>query len=157
MNRKIFKTIKLIVLLLIVVVSFFQIFKFTQKKMEEKKRDDIITNMLILQKKVKMINGETLVNVENEGIIGKKISEIENNNLKEKIKKAGVIEEDFENYYLLYMNDFDTMKISNELKRANSEEYLVSYKENEVIYIKGIEIGNKVYYKLSEILILGTE
>ena len=99
-----------------------------------------------------MINGETKVNVENEGFVGKKVSELENEKIKEAIVKLGITEEEFEDYYVLYMNDFETMGISDELKKANSEEYIISYKNIEVIYIKGIEADEKTYYKLSDIL-----
>lgn len=146
-----FRTIKFLVLLVIVVVAFFYIYKLVNNKLAEKKYDDITTNMLVIQKKVKMINGETRVNVENEGFVGKKVLENDNPNVKASILKAGVSEEELEDYYILYMNDFETMGIINELKRANSEEYAVNYKQNEVIYVKGIDVDGKKMYKLSDI------
>lgn len=147
-----YKSLKLLILLVVVVVAFFNIYKLLSNKMAEKKYDDITTNMLIIQKKVKMINGETLVNVENEGIIGTKISEIDNKSIKDLSINAGVSEEELEDYYMLYMSDFEKMGIINELKRPNSEEYLVNYKQSEVIYIKGINVDGKKMYKLSKIL-----
>lgn len=152
MNSGKFKFIKLLILLVIVIVAFFNIYKLINNKLAEKKYDDITTNMLVIQKKVKMINGETRVNVENEGIIGKKITEIENKNIKDSVINAGVTEEELEDYYMLYMNDYEKMGIINELKRANSEEYVVNYKQNEVIYLKGIDVNGKKMYKLSQIL-----
>lgn len=119
---------------------------------KNKNRDDIVTNMLIIQGRVKVLNGEIKVNSNEYTYIGTKVSDIEDMNLKEKIKKAGVTDESFEKYYLLSREDLSKLKALEELKKADDNQYIVSYDEVEVIYIEGISDNDNTKYKLSDIL-----
>lgn len=119
---------------------------------KNKNRDDIVTNMLIIQGRVKVLNGEIKVNSNEYTYIGTKLSDIEDMNLKEKIKKTGVTDESFEKYYLLSREDLSKLKALEELKKADDNQYIVSYDEVEVIYIEGISDNDNTKYKLSDIL-----
>ena len=105
-----YKTLKLFVLFIFIAIAFFFIFKYANTKIEEKKSDDIKTNMLIIQKKVKTINGIKKVNADETVLIGTKLSEIENDDIKNKIKNVGVNDEELEKYFLLNIEDFKNMK-----------------------------------------------
>ena len=146
------KTIRLIIIFMLVCIFFFVAYRFAITKIHDKENDDIKTNMLIIQKKVKLINGNMRVNSTEEGLIGKKVTEIEDENIKESILKTGVEAESLEEYYILSDEDYKNMGIADELKRAKTNEYVINYKQSDVIYLSGIEINNKTKYKLKDII-----
>lgn len=146
-----YKTLKLFVLFIFIAIAFFFIFKYANTKIEEKKSDDIKTNMLIIQKKVKTINGIKKVNADETVLIGTKLSEIENDDIKNKIKNVGVNDEELEKYFLLNIEDFKNMKIYEELSNVSESEYVVNYELEEVIYLNGINTKDATAYKLSDL------
>ena len=146
-----YKTLKLFVLFIFIAIAFFFIFKYANTQIEEKKNDDIKTNMLIIQKKVKTINGIKKVNADETVLIGTKLSEIENDDIKNKINNVGVNDEELEKYFLLNIEDFKNMKIYEELSNVSESEYVVNYELEEVIYLNGINTKDATAYKLSDL------
>lgn len=148
-----FKTTKLLIIFALIIFVIINIFKYIKIELQKKESDDIITNMLIIQGKVKLISGEAEVNSNEDNYVGAKLSEYNNQDIKSTILNIGIEESSFENYYILNKENLDNMGISSELKNIQDNEYIVNYIDTEVIYIKGINIDDDVKYKLSDILI----
>ena len=101
------------------------------------------TNMLLLQAKVKTISEEASFNKNTDNYKGSKITSNEKiNNLKEK----GVIENP-EQCYLLSKDDLNALGLE---KVDIHDGYIVNYETEEIIYVRGIKLGNQTFYKLSE-------
>ena len=69
--------------------------------------------------------------------------------IKNAVKQAGI--EDTTDYYYLSQKDLNDMGINIEVEKDTY--YLVKYnfEDTEVVYTKGYELKDKIYYKLSEI------
>lgn len=147
-----FKTMKLVIIFILIIFVIINVVKYVSTELRKKESDDIITNMLIIQGKVKLISGEAEVNSNENNYVGTKLSEYDNQDIKSSIQSIGIEESSFENYYILNEENFANMGILNELKNIQDNEYIVNYKETDVIYINGIDIDNAVKYKLSDIL-----
>ena len=126
---------------------------------------DLKTNMLLIQAKAKIyteeVNFET-ANLDKAKEADKtKIEEIKASKLKgialvscdaniqTAAKNAGVI--DTSDFYYLSPENLSAMGIN--INVPKDTYYLVKYnfEDTEVVYTKGFEFGNKIYYKLSEI------
>jgi Tfp pilus assembly protein PilE len=107
---------------------------------------NINTNMMLIQAKTKTIEEQAKFNKDTSNYRGMKISEVEDNELIDKLVSNNVID-DVDNYYLLTQTDLNAMG----LEKIDIEDgYVVNYDTNEVIYVKGFEANNQTYYKLSE-------
>ena len=78
---------------------------------------------------------------------GQLISEIEDNEVVKSLIEKNVFTED-EKYYLLSEEDLEALHV---YEIDPSQIFLVNYDTEEVVYANGIERGNEVLYKLSEI------
>lgn len=151
MSIRRFKTLKLFLIAIVIAIAFFNIYKYAMIKVRAKENDDITTNMLIIQKKIKLMNGEMKVNGTEESYIGTKITELNNDEIKNQIEQTDIKEEELEKLYILSSQDLEDMGILEELKKVNDNEYIINYKEVDVIYIKGVNVEDKKVYRLSEI------
>lgn len=146
------KLARLIIVFIAIIITAFYAFKYAINRIQSSNNEDIVTNMLIIQGKIKVINGDVKVGNSEKQLIGTKISDVQDENIRNTVKNIGITEDSFQEYYTLNRENFETMQISDDLKNVNDGEYVVNYKECEVIYIKGINKDGTVKYKLSDIL-----
>ncbi|MBR2744838.1 MAG: hypothetical protein IKE01_06070 [Clostridia bacterium] len=151
MEGRFFKAIRLLVVTTIIIIVGVFCIKKVSNSLEQKKYEDLKADLLLIQAKVKTIKGKADVSGNKDNYLGAKISENENNDLKDFLRYIKIKDEDFESFYVLSKVDFDTMNISDELKNAEDNEFIVNYDSSEVIYKKGIKVDGKVKYKISEI------
>ena len=144
------------ILLTIIVVIFIIIVFFILRQIKLDRREvnteDLITDMLLLQGKVKVIAQENTMKSEEHPLIGTKVDEnLENEKIKEIIDEKIIAseEENFDSYYLIDKDQIKELKLENDL---NEDYYIVNYKTNQIISIKGIKIEGKIIYRLSELL-----
>ena len=71
---------------------------------------------------------------------------------KKLLNKIQITEENYDKYFILSMQDFDTMGISADMKNKGDSLFIVNYEDGEVIYTKGIKVNGKIKYKLSDIV-----
>ena len=145
------KMARLLIIFFVIIFLFSCMFKYGIDKLRRKENDDIIANMLIIQSRIKIINGNIKVNNSEDGYIGIKVSDIQDEKIKDKIAKIGISENQYEDYYILSKENFEIMQIYDDLKKVDDNEYIVCYKLCDVIYIKGLDIDGKKIYKLSDI------
>lgn len=155
MNKKKHAIKKLVILISIFAVIITAIAissKYINKKVNESKDDDIKTDMLVLQAKLKVIKGESEVNKNTDNYFGKKVNESNNENIINLLKSINIPDEELQNYYILNNQDVELMGISEEINNKKDSSYIVNYNLAEVIYKDGIFIDGVVKYKLSDLI-----
>lgn len=110
---------------------------------------NINTNMMLIQAKVKTISEQAKFNKDTSNYKGTKISEISGN---EQIDKLQIT--DKENCYLLSQTDLDSMGLE---KITIDDGYIVNYNTNEIMYVKGFETEDTTYYNLTDMKNLSLE
>lgn len=162
-GKGLIKTILTIVILVMVIAV---IAKVSMKLITTTQLKDLKTDMLLIQQKAKTYSDEVtkqtvnlsqekeedsekITEVENTQLIGTKVSEC-SEEIQIKAQEAGVTE--LEEYYCLNKEDLEKMGISN-IKVKEGEYFLVKYnlEDTEIIYTKGFEYEDEVYYKLTEL------
>lgn len=113
---------------------------------KQAKLQNLNTNMLLLQAKIKTISEEASFNNNTSNYKGQKVSEVTSNEKVTILKDNGVIDVS-ENYYLLSQNDLNSIGLE---KIQIEDGYIVNYETEEIIYVKGFELNGAKYYKLSE-------
>ncbi|MBO5348760.1 MAG: hypothetical protein J6A89_02930 [Clostridia bacterium] len=152
MKNKKYKTLKLLIIFILIVIAALFSVNHIKKLIAENKTNDIKTNMLIIQGKIKLLKGQSEVNNNEENYVGTKVSNLDNQQIKQLMQNLKIEESKYENYYILNKENFDQMEISAEIKNIENHVYIVNYNEAEVIYTKGIIINNETKYKLSDIM-----
>ncbi len=152
MKKNRFKTVKLLIVFILIVIVIINVVKYINKEIHKKENDDIVTNMLIIQGKTRLINGEAEVSNNKDNYVGAKLSEYQDQSLRDFTRGIGIEESSFEDFYVLNREHLSSMGILGELKNVKDYEYIVNYKDKEVIYINGIYVDNNVKYKLSDII-----
>lgn len=144
------------IMLVFCVIAIIAIIIFSVKILlnESKQRtiENFITDMLLLQGKVKVIAQENEMNEEEHPLVGIQVKgNMENENVKQVLKANNISEEteNFESYYIIDSENLNDLKLNNNL---NQEFYIVNYKNYEIIYSKGIEIEGEMHYSLNKLL-----
>lgn len=159
------KVLTLIAAIIIIIAISVVISVVWKSAWEETKLQDLRTNMLLIQGKAKTYTENVSVETANldeaKEEDSTKIAEVKDQKLKgtalencddsvkNAAKKAGI--EDAKDYYYLSQEDLKQMGISIEVEEDTY--YLVKYnfEDTEVVYTKGYEYQDKLYYKLSEL------
>lgn len=152
MNRRFFRTIRLLIIIAIIIAVGVVGLNYALKLLKQKQNDDIRTDLLLVQARIKVIKGKAEVSSNTEVYVGTKISEYHDNNVKDFLKNIQINESQFEKYYILSMQDLEKMGISGELKNPEDNQYIVNYETADVIYKKGIEENGDTKYKISDII-----
>lgn len=143
----------LIICIFILVVLAITIAYFINSQIRNEKMQTYKTNMLLIQGKIKVLSQESTIQKKDEILKGEKLlDKLEEEKIKELLDKK-VINQEEENFSKCYIWNQETL---NEVGLSNiylqDGCYIVNYETDEVIYSEGINIGNKVYYRLSELL-----
>lgn len=152
MNKSVARFIKFAIIIGIIITALILIAKHGFKMLNEKKYTDLQTDLLLIQGKVKVIQGKSEVSGNKDGYLGQKVSESDNNKIKDLLKQINISEEDFEKYFILSQKDFETMEIADDLKNKGDNLFVVNYEGMEVVYTKGIKVNGQVKYKLTDII-----
>jgi len=142
----------LIVCIIIIILAIGSILYFAKEKTEEEIVQTYKTDMLLIQGKIKVLSQESTIQKNEEILKGRKIEDcLEDAEIKTLLEKQIISQEeaDFSKYYVLEKANLEEMGLNNiQLKEGY---YIVNYDTDEIIYAKGIKIGDKIYYKLSEL------
>lgn len=140
-------TLAMLVITIIVLLIITSITIYTGSNIIQKANlQNLNTNMLLIQAKVKTIGEDYRFNKDTQKLKGQKVSEITGNAQIAKLIDNKVIDSP-ESYYLLSQGDLDTLGLEG-IKIEDG--YLVNYETEEVIYVKGFEANNTIVYKLSQ-------
>ena len=148
-NNK-YKFLKLIIAFIIILVVGIFLFNIGTKKMQERKTDDIKTDMLMIEGKIKSIKAESEISNNQEKYVGTKVSEANETEVNNVMQQLQINQEELQNYYILNKECFEKMGLADSIK--DDDEYIVNYTNSDVIYVKGIKLNNEIKYKLSDII-----
>ena len=148
-NNK-YKFLKLIIAFIIILVVGIFLFNIGTKKMQERKNDDIKTDMLMIEGKIKSIKAESEISNNQEKYVGTKVSEANDTEVNNVMQQLQINQEELLNYYILNKESFEKMGLADSIK--DDDEYIVNYTNSDVIYVKGIKLNNEIKYKLSDII-----
>jgi len=144
--------ITLILWIAIIIVVCIMGVKIISNETENREVENLTTDMLLVQGKIKVISQENEMKEEENPLIGRKVSEnLEDEKIKTLIENKVITEEAeaLKNYYII---DSETIKTLNLEDNLEGEYYIVNYKTYEVIYSKGIEIHDEIHYTLTHLL-----
>ena len=148
-NNK-YKFLKLIIAFIIILVVGIFLFNIGTKKMQERKNDDIKTDMLMIEGKIKSIKAESEISNNQEKYVGTKVSEANDTEVNNIMQQLQINQDELQNYYILNKESFEKMGLADSIK--DDDEYIVNYTNSDVIYVKGIKLNNEIKYKLSDII-----
>lgn len=140
-------TLTMLVITIIVLIIITSITIYTGSNLIDRTNlQNLNTNMLLIQAKVKTIGEDAKFNKNDAQILGQKVSEITDNQPVLKLVDENIIDTP-DTYYLLSQEDLNNMGLE---KIKIEEGFVVSYDTQEIIYVKGFETNNSIYYKLSD-------
>ena len=138
----------IISVLIIVGIAIFA-YNFVVNTADEQKIEDIRTNMLLIQGKCKILQETTKVNNNQEGLKGRKLSEIQDDRIISEFLNRNIIDStNLDKYYALSNDDLTSMEL--DIQNEENSYYVVNYEDNTVYITKGYTVGDseEVIYKL---------
>ena len=138
----------IISVLVIVAIAIFA-YNFVVNTADEQKIEDIRTNMLLIQGRCKILQETTKVNNNQEGLKGRKLSEIQDDRIISEFLNRNIIDStNLDKYYALSNDDLTSMEL--DIQNEENSYYVVNYEDNTVYITKGYTVGDseEVIYKL---------
>lgn len=142
--------IKIIVVILIIAAIAYVAFKVLNNSYNKESFETVKTNLLLIQGKTEVIAQKVEIKEEGAEYIGTKIEEKQEDEKIQNLINNNVIslDSDDNNYYCLDNSNLEELGLS-DIRIDNY--YIVDYKQNDIIYVDGIENENgNIVYKLSE-------
>lgn len=142
--------IKIIVVILIIAAIAYVAFKVLNNSYNKEAFETVKTNLLLIQGKTEVIAQKVEIKEEGAEYIGTKIEEKQEDEKIQNLINNNVIslDSDDNNYYCLDNSNLEELGLS-DIRIDNY--YIVDYKQNDIIYVDGIENENgNIVYKLSE-------
>ena len=141
-----------IILVIIIAVITFGVVYFVRIQADKEKAEDIKTNMLLVQAKVKKISGDYTLEEKDEILVGTKLSDMEEEQpIKEFLEKE-LFKPDEKNkkYYVLNQQNLNDLGLDKVILEENAY-YIVEYTSSEVYYTKGyLDENGNLHYSVSE-------
>jgi len=129
----------ILIICILIVVGFFG-YKAIKSFIDTNEQEDIKTNMISIQSKIKIIKDKHKVSEEN-NLLGVKLAENTNFNIGDQFK--AMLEQrqkETTDYYILTQEDLNSLKLQN-IQINNYEFYVVDYDTCEVFYSAGEKWG----------------
>lgn len=133
--------IKLIFTIIVLAVVIAGIVFIVKRLWQDNSIKNIETDLLYIKAKCKIIHDKNIID-KNEQLLGENITEYTEN------EEINAIVSQSDKWYRLSQGDLEAIGIGS-LKAEDG--YLVNYEENDIIYAKGIEENEQIYYKLSDL------
>lgn len=144
--------ITLILCIILIALALIGTANIVRIKLQEERKQDYETDMLLIQGKVKVMSQESTIQKNEELLKGKKLSDnLEDEEIK-KLLEENIIsqdEESFSKYYIMDKSNLEEIGLKN-IETIDGN-YIVNYGTYEIIYTKGIKIGEDTYYKLTQL------
>ena len=141
-----------IILVIIIAVITFGVVYFVRIQADKEQAEDIKTNMLLVQAKVKKLSGDYILEEKEEVLVGTKLSEMqEEQPIKDFLEKELFdIDEKDKKYYVLNQQNLNDMGLNNVVLEENAY-YIVEYTSSEVYYTNGyLDENGNLHYSVSD-------
>ena len=145
--------IGVIIAIIFIVMIICGAIYFTMEQFEKSRIENVKTNMLLVQGKIKVLQESSVAKKDESILKGKKVADnAENEKVKEMLEK-GVIstqDESYDKYYIVDQDTLTQMQIEG-IVFGEGNFYIVNYATNEILWTQGITIDGVTYYKLSDL------
>ena len=141
--------IAIILIILSIIALCFGAYYFVSNFMKKEKNVDIKANMLVIKGKAKVLEETSKVNNNEEGLKGKKLSEMQEDNIISEFLTKNIIDSTkLDKYYALRNEDLKEMEL--DIQNEKDSYYIVNYETEEVYITKGYvnEENSSTIYKL---------
>ena len=141
--------IAIIFIILIIVALCFGAYYFASNFMKNEKNVDIKANMLLIKGKAKVLEETSKVNKNEDGLKGKKLSEMQEDHIISEFLTKNIIDNTkLDKYYALSNEDLNQMEL--DVQNEKDSYYIVNYETEEVYITKGYvnEENSSTIYKL---------
>ena len=141
-----------IFLVLVIAVLVFGVVYFVRIQYAKETLEDLKTDMLLVQAKVKTISSEYILEEKDEVLKGTKLSEMKDNTIIQKFLEKELFDPDKKGkkYYVWDQNILQEQEL-NQVTLEEGAYYIVEYTENEVYYTKGFTYADgNTYYEISD-------
>ena len=128
---------------LIIAFIVFGVVYYVRMQTTKEELEDMKTDLLLVQAKVKKISSDYILEKKDEILIGTKLTDILNNNSID-------IEEKDKKYYAINQQNLDEMGLP-QVKLEENSYYIVEYTDGTVYYTKGYELAGSNYYDIDNI------
>ena len=142
-----------IFLVIVIAMLVFGVVYFVRIQYAKESLEDLKTDMLLVQAKVKTISSEYILEEKEDILKGTKLSEMKENNTIKKFleKELFDAEEKNKKYYVWNQETLQDQELS-QITLEEGAYYIVEYTENEVYYTKGFTYSDgNTYYEISDI------
>ena len=137
-----------IFLVIIILVLILVAVRFVELQYKNEESETIKTNMLAIQGKAKIIAEEE--KALKKELAGIKISDKkEEENIKKLLEQQNITIDQNSKYYVLDKENLKEIGLGN-IELESDQYYIVNYDNLEILYTKGVQIGDTVLYKLSD-------
>ena len=137
-----------IFLVIIILVLILVAVRFVELQYKNEESETIKTNMLAIQGKAKII-AEEEKELKKE-LAGIKISDKkEEENIKKLLEQQNITIDENSKYYVLDKENLKEIGLGN-IELESDQYYIVNYDNLEILYTKGVQIGDNILYKLSD-------
>ena len=137
-----------IFLVIIILVLILVAVRFVELQYKNEESETIKTNMLAIQGKAKIIAEEE--KALKKELAGIKISDKkEEENIKKLFEQQNITIDENSKYYVLDKENLNAIGLGN-IELELDQYYIVNYDNLEILYTKGVQIGDNILYKLSD-------
>lgn len=137
-----------IFLVIIILVLILVAVRFVELQYKNEESETIKTNMLAIQGKAKIIAEEE--KALKKELAGIKISDKkEEENIKKLLEQQNITIDENSKYYVLDKENLKEIGLGN-IELELDQYYIVNYDNLEILYTKGVQIGDTILYKLSD-------
>ena len=137
-----------IFLVIIILVLILVAVRFEELQYKNEESETIKTNMLAIQGKAKIIAEEE--KALKKELAGIKISDKkEEENIKKLLEQQNITIDENSKYYVLDKENLKEIGLGN-IELELDQYYIVNYDNLEILYTKGVQIGDNILYKLSD-------
>ncbi len=137
---------------LIIAFIVFGVVYYVRMQTTKEELEDIKTDLLLVQAKVKKISSDYILEKKDEVLIGTKLTDIKDDPvIQEFLNKNSIdIEEKDKKYYAINQQNLDKMGLQ-QVKLEENAYYVVEYTDGAVYYTKGYELAENSYYDIDNI------
>lgn len=141
-----------IFLVLLIAIFVFAVVYFTKIEFAKKDIEDLNTDMLLVQAKVKKLQEDYILKKKEEILIGTKISDMQDDEVIKQFMQKKLFDQNEKNkkYYVLNNQNLQELGL-NQVNLRDGEYFVVEYIDAKVYCTKGLQDANgKQYYTLSD-------
>ena len=137
---------------LIIAFIVFGVVYYVRMQTAKEELEDMKTDMLLVQAKVKKISSDYILESKDEVLIGTKLAEVKDEPAIQEFLKQNSIdaEEKGKKYYVINQQNLDEIGLS-QVKLEENAYYIVEYTDGAVYYTKGYELAGNNYYDINNI------